>query len=72
MIAIADAEWGERPLALLTAAPGASPDPAALRTELAAAVPRWWLPERIEIVPDLPRTSVGKLDKARLRREYAA
>jgi fatty-acyl-CoA synthase len=71
VIAIADPEWGERPLALLTAAPGATPDPADLRTELAAAVPRWWLPERIEIVPDLPRTSVGKLDKARLRREYA-
>jgi fatty-acyl-CoA synthase len=71
VIALADAEWGERPLALLTAAPGATPDPAALRVELAAAVPRWWLPDRIEIVLDLPRTSVGKLDKARLRREYA-
>lgn len=71
VIAIADPEWGERPLALLTAEPGATLDPDALRTELAAAVPRWWLPERIEIVPDLPRTSVGKLDKARLRREYA-
>ena len=71
VIAIADPEWGERPLALLTAEPGATPDPTALRAELAAAVPRWWLPERIEIVPTLPRTSVGKLDKARLRREYA-
>jgi fatty-acyl-CoA synthase len=72
VIALADAEWGERPLALLTAEPGATLDPAALRVELAAAVPRWWLPDRIEIVPDLPRTSVGKLDKARLRREYGA
>jgi len=72
VIAVADPEWGERPLALLIAEPGAAPDPVALRAELATAVPRWWLPERIEIVPDLPRTSVGKLDKARLRREYAA
>ncbi|MFT3864272.1 MAG: AMP-binding protein [Solirubrobacterales bacterium] len=71
VIAVADPEWGERPLALLTTEPGASPDPAALRTALAATVPRWWIPERIELVPDLPRTSVGKLDKSRLRREYA-
>jgi fatty-acyl-CoA synthase len=71
VIAIPDTEWGERPLALLTAEPGATPDPSALRAELAAAVPRWWLPERIEIVDSLPRTSVGKLDKSRLRREYA-
>jgi fatty-acyl-CoA synthase len=72
VIAIADPEWGERPLALVIAEPGADPDPVALRAELAVAIPRWWLPERIEVVTDLPRTSVGKLDKARLRREYAA
>ncbi|HEX4752190.1 MAG TPA: AMP-binding protein [Solirubrobacterales bacterium] len=70
VIAIADPEWGERPLALVIAEPGADPDPVALRAELAVAIPRWWLPERIEIVTDLPRTSVGKLDKARLRREH--
>jgi fatty-acyl-CoA synthase len=72
VIAIADPEWGERPLALLTAEPGTDPDPTALREELAATVPRWWLPDRIQIVPSLPRTSVGKLDKARLRREHRA
>lgn len=70
VIAIADPEWGERPLALLTAAPGAELNPAVLRDDLVAVVPRWWLPERIEIVLTLPHTSVGKLDKARLRREY--
>jgi fatty-acyl-CoA synthase len=30
-------------------------------------MPRWWLPERWAVVDELPRTSVGKLDKKRLR-----
>jgi fatty-acyl-CoA synthase len=72
VIAIADETWGERPLALVVAADGAAIDAEALRTALAERVPRWWIPERIEPVPSLPKTSVGKLDKRRLREDWAA
>jgi fatty-acyl-CoA synthase len=46
-------------------------DPAALRAWLAERVPRWWLPERWAAVVELPRTSVGKIDKRDLRRRHA-
>lgn len=73
VIGVPDERWDERPLAVVAAAdPGSGPDLAALRTAVAAAVPRWWVPERWAVVDVLPHTSVGKLDKAALRRAYAA
>ena len=70
VIAVADERWGERPLALLVAAAGCEIDPDAVRAALAADLPRWWVPERLEVVAELPKTSVGKVDKQRLRERY--
>jgi fatty-acyl-CoA synthase len=43
----------------------------AVRAGLAGAVERWWVPERIEVLAELPKTSVGKIDKQRLRERFA-
>ncbi|MDA8416361.1 MAG: long-chain fatty acid--CoA ligase [Betaproteobacteria bacterium] len=67
VIAIPDVQWGERPLLLAVPRPGVQPDAQALLQYLAQHLPRWWLPERLEIVHSLPLTSVGKVDKKRLR-----
>lgn len=40
----------------------------ALTAHLAHAFPRWWLPDQIVIVDELPITVVGKLDKRSLRK----
>ncbi len=71
VIAVPDEEWGERPLAVLVGNAGASLDPETVRAALAGEVPRWWLPDRIEVLAELPKTSVGKVDKQRLRERYA-
>jgi fatty-acyl-CoA synthase len=71
VIAVGDEIWGERPLALLTAEQSQPIDLAAVRARLSGAVPRWWVPERIEVLDELPTTSVGKIDKQRLREHYA-
>jgi len=72
VIAIADETWGERPLAVVVASAGQDPDPEAIRAALASDVPRWWVPERIELLDELPKTTVGKVDKQRLRERYCA
>lgn len=72
MIAVPDEVWGERPLALVVPAPGAALDPDAIRAALADRHPRWWVPDRIEAVAELPKTSVGKLDKAQMRERYGS
>jgi fatty-acyl-CoA synthase len=70
VIAVADDTWGERPLALLVARAGEQIDGDAVRAGLAGEVPRWWVPERIEVLQELPKTSVGKVDKQRLRERF--
>jgi acyl-CoA synthetase (AMP-forming)/AMP-acid ligase II len=72
VIAVADERWGERPLALLVARDGELIDPEGVRAAIRGSVERWWVPERIEVVAELPKTSVGKVDKQRLRERFAA
>jgi fatty-acyl-CoA synthase len=71
VIAVADDVWGERPLALVVARDGATLDPVAIRSALAGEVPKWWVPDRVEVVGELPKTTVGKIDKRHLRESYA-
>ncbi|MDN5751120.1 MAG: long-chain fatty acid--CoA ligase [Pseudonocardia sp.] len=67
VVAVPHERWQERPLAVVVIDPVARPSAADLLAHLEGQVPGWWLPERVELVPELPRTSVGKIDKKRLR-----
>jgi acyl-CoA synthetase (AMP-forming)/AMP-acid ligase II len=72
VIAVEDARWGERPLVCVVAAKGKSPQASELCAFLAPRVAKWWLPERWAFVKEIPKTSVGKLDKKRLRAMHVA
>ena len=67
VVAVPDARWDERPLACVVLVPGASPSAEELAAWLGDKVPRWWVPERWSFVDEIPKTSVGKLDKKVLR-----
>jgi fatty-acyl-CoA synthase len=71
VIGVADDRWGERPLAAVVLAPGAETTAAELREFLAGRVPRWQLPERWSFIGEVPKTSVGKFAKTRIRDSYA-
>jgi fatty-acyl-CoA synthase len=71
VIGVADDRWGERPLAAVVLAPGAETTAAELREFLAGRVPRWQLPERWSFIAEVPKTSVGKFAKTRIRDSYA-
>ena len=72
VIGVPDERWDERPLACVVMKPGAATTHEQLRDFLAGRVARWWLPERWAFVGEIPKTSVGKLDKKVLRRRYAS
>ena len=72
VVALPDPEWGERPAALVVAAPGSTAEPDELVEFLRGRVARWWLPDLVRFVPEIPKTAVGKYDKKRLRQELAA
>jgi fatty-acyl-CoA synthase len=70
VVGVPDPRWEERPLVCLTLREGATATPEELRSFLDGKVARWWLPERWTFLPDIPKTSVGKLDKKQLRQGY--
>ena len=71
VIGVPDEKWGERPLATVVLREGASVTAADLRSFLADRVPRWQLPERWSFINEVPKTSVGKFAKTRIREAYA-
>jgi fatty-acyl-CoA synthase len=71
VIGVTDEKWGERPLAAVVLRPGGSASVAELRDFLSERVPRWQLPERWAFITEVPKTSVGKFAKTRMREAYA-
>jgi fatty-acyl-CoA synthase len=67
VIARPDERWGERPLACVVPEEGEELTLEELREHLASRVAKWWLPDELEIVDEVPKTSVGKFDKKVLR-----
>jgi fatty-acyl-CoA synthase len=71
VIGVQDEKWGERPLAAVVLAEGCAATAAELQAFLADRVPRWQLPERWSFIAEVPKTSVGKFAKTRMRDAYA-
>jgi fatty-acyl-CoA synthase len=68
VVAAPDARWHERPVAFVVLRQGAEAERReSLLEGLSARFPRWWLPDRVELVSELPRTATGKFDKKALR-----
>jgi fatty-acyl-CoA synthase len=70
VIGIADARWQERPLAIVVCADEPLVSATQIRTFLADKVAKFWVPEYWSFVSELPKTSVGKLDKKQLRVDH--
>ncbi len=71
VIAVPDEKWSERPCACVVMRDGAQLDGDGLRDFLGERVAKWWLPERVEFIEEVPKTSVGKFDKKVLRARFA-
>jgi fatty-acyl-CoA synthase len=70
VIGVAHPKWDERPLAVLVLKPGAQTDEQALRAFLAPKLAKFWIPDAFVFVPEIPRTSTGKMLKATLRERF--
>ncbi len=69
-IGIPHPKWDERPLLLVVRDPGSVIGADEIRRYLAGHVAKWWLPDAIEFVDQLPHTASGKLSKKDLRDTY--
>jgi len=69
-IGIPHPKWDERPLLLIVKTNGSTISEAEIRDHIAKHVSKWWLPDAIEFVDQLPHTATGKLSKKDLREQY--
>ncbi|MFM9828310.1 MAG: long-chain fatty acid--CoA ligase [Sphingomonas sp.] len=69
-IGVAHAKWDERPLLLVVRKAGSEVTALEINAYLALHVAKWWLPDEILFVDDLPHTATGKLLKTALRERY--
>ncbi|MED5387790.1 MAG: fatty acid--CoA ligase [Pseudomonadota bacterium] len=72
VVGVPDEKWGERPVALVVKKGDA--DEEGIKTMMAdyadkGIISRYGIPDRVIFVDELPRTSVGKLDKKKMRAE---
>ncbi|MBD8204732.1 fatty acid--CoA ligase [Pseudomonas viridiflava] len=72
VVGIPDPQWGERPFALLVVREGHELDARILKEHLKPFVEqghinKWAIPSQIALVTEIPKTSVGKLDKKKMR-----
>ena len=71
VIAVPHPRWQERPLATVVLKPGASATKEELLEFLTPRVAKWWLPDDVVFIDEVPKTSVGKFSKKDLRARFA-
>jgi fatty-acyl-CoA synthase len=71
VIAIPSERWMERPMACVVVKPGSSLSAEEIIDWLQPRVAKWWLPETVEFIDEVPKTSVGKFSKKDLRDKFA-
>jgi fatty-acyl-CoA synthase len=71
VIAIPHERWVERPIACVVVKPGETLTSAEVLDYLRPRVAKWWLPDAVEFIEEVPKTSVGKFSKKTLRDKFA-
>jgi len=66
-IGLPHTKWQERPLLIVQPKPGSSPTASDILEFLSTRVPKWWLPDGIEFIEDMPLGATGKILKTKLR-----
>jgi fatty-acyl-CoA synthase len=71
VIGVPHPKWSERPLACVVVAPDAELTAEELIEFLDGRVAKWWLPDDVVFIDEVPKTSVGKFSKKDLRDRFA-
>ena len=71
VIAMPDEKWSERPCACVVRRRRRRSTPRRARVPRRPRVAKWWLPDTVEFIDEVPKTSVGKFDKKELRARFA-
>jgi len=71
VVAVKHVKWQERPLAAVVRRPGAEVTESELLDHLRDRVAKWWLPDMVVFVDEIPKTGTGKFDKKVVRDQFS-
>ncbi|MGI9608679.1 MAG: long-chain fatty acid--CoA ligase, partial [Acidimicrobiia bacterium] len=71
VVGLKHAKWQERPAAFIVLAEGATMTQEQVLEYLEDKVAKWWLPDRVIVIDEIPKTGTGKFDKKVVRDQYS-
>lgn len=69
-IGIYHPKWDERPLLVIQSAPGESPSKESVLASLEGKIAKWWTPDDVQFVDEIPLGATGKINKLALREQF--
>ena len=70
VIGIAHPKWDERPLLVVVRKPGSTVSGEQIIEYMTGKVAKWWLPDEVAFVDELPHTATGKIHKVGMREQF--
>jgi len=71
VIGIAHPKWDERPLLIIVKKAGCEPTGAEILEFMQGKIAKWWMPDDVSFVDEIPHTATGKIQKMELRKQFA-
>ena len=72
VIGVVHPKWNERPLLIIVPKAGSEVSREALLAYLSGKIAKWWMPDDVQFVKEIPHTAAGKINKVKLREQFAA
>ncbi|HEY4113281.1 MAG TPA: 3-(methylthio)propionyl-CoA ligase [Rhizomicrobium sp.] len=70
VIGVAHPKWDERPLLIVVRKPGAQVERDDMLQFLSGKIAKWWMPDDVMFVDEIPHTGTGKIQKTALRERF--
>jgi fatty-acyl-CoA synthase len=70
VIGVRHPKWDERPLLILVMKPGQSVTREEMLQYLVGRIAKWWMPDDVAFVDEIPHTATGKIQKITLRERF--
>ena len=70
VIGVRHPKWDERPLLVVVAREGCTPAKRDVLQFLQGRIAKWWMPDDMQIVAEIPHTATGKINKVALRETF--
>ncbi len=70
VIGISHPKWDERPLLVVVAKAGKEPSKSEILGFMDGKVAKWWMPDDVAFVSEIPHTATGKIQKTTLREQF--